>query len=54
MLALAISDFSNGQDAQGFFADDFKLKKAVIPDYEDMRQPEISGYCSKSIKLHIW
>ena len=42
MLALAISDFSNGQDAQGFFADDFKLKKAVIPDYEDMRQPEIN------------
>ena len=42
MLALAISDFSNGQDSQGFFADDFKLKKAVIPDYEHMSQPEIN------------
>lgn len=24
LLALVISDFSNGQDSQGFFADDFK------------------------------
>jgi hypothetical protein len=43
LMALAISDFSKGQDSQGFFLSDFKLKKAVIPDYEDTDQPAIKS-----------
>jgi hypothetical protein len=38
-LAMVIYDFSQGQDSQGFFMDDFELKKASIPDYEDITPP---------------
>lgn len=52
LLALAISDFSNGQDSQGFFLNDFELKKAVIPDYEDTDQPDIKPGVSININFN--
>jgi hypothetical protein len=52
LMALAISDFSKGQDSQGFFLNDFKLKKAVIPDYEDTDQPAIKPTVSVNINFN--
>ncbi len=38
-MALGIYDYSQGQDSQGFFMDDFELKTASIPDYKDITPP---------------
>jgi len=51
MLALAIPDFSKGQDSQGFFTNDFELKKAFIPDYEDISQPAVNPTVSINVNF---
>ena len=52
LMVLSISDFSNGQDSQGFFADDFDLKIARIPDYEDTDQPDIKPTVSINVNFN--
>ncbi|UCH13951.1 MAG: alpha-L-arabinofuranosidase [Bacteroidales bacterium] len=39
LLAMTITDLCTGQDTQGFFADDFKPKEAVIPESKEISGP---------------
>jgi hypothetical protein len=52
LLALTIHALINGQDSQGFFAEDFELKIARIPDYEDIEQPDIKPTVSINVNFN--
>jgi hypothetical protein len=52
LLALIIPVLINGQDSQGFFAEDFELKIARIPDYEDIEQPDIKPTVSINVNFN--
>ncbi len=52
LLAMSTADFSKGQDSQGFFLNDFMLKKAFLPDYEDTDQPDVNPTVSINVNYN--